>query len=236
MRILLIGKGRMGTLIQEAAKSEGDAVLAAFHTDDICQLAAFDQPADVLLDFSSPEAIPFISSYVKKTGTPLVCGTTGYGEAAHRQIALLADYAPILCSANFSVGITIIRRILREFSAYLLNNGFEAELVEAHHNQKKDVPSGTGQTLIEEIDPHHLLKKVIGRSEGGARRPREIGIHSLRGGTEAGSHQVIFFGRDEQIKIAHSAASREVFARGALLAARKLVGRGKGIYTFEEII
>lgn len=236
MRIVLIGSGQMGTMIREIAGSEGVEVAGAFHTENIGRLKDFDESADALIDFSSPEALPAVADYVKKTGTPLICGTTGYDEGAMQQLASLAMYAPVLYSTNFSAGIVIIRRILRAFSAYLLDNGFEAELVEAHHNQKKDVPSGTAKTLLAEIDPDGRLQRVIGRCRGGSRGPREIGIHSLRGGTEAGNHKVIFFGQEEQIEIAHSAGSREIFARGALLGARKLACQPKGFYNFDELI
>lgn len=236
MRILIIGSGQMGTMIQETAASESVEVAAVFHTENIDSLECFDEPVDALIDFSSPQALPAVASYVKRTGTPLVCGTTGYDEEERRQLASLAMYGPVLYSTNFSAGIVVIRRILRAFSAYLLDNGFEAELVETHHNQKKDVPSGTAETLLHEIDPHCQLKKVVGRSRQGLREPQEIGIHSLRGGTEAGSHRVIFFGRDEQIEIAHSAGSREIFARGALLGAKKLICQPKGFFTFDELI
>lgn len=236
MKILLIGNGQMGTLIRKLALDRGMVVADSFHTETIDRLKDFDQPADVLIDFSSPQALPAIADYIQRTKTPLVCGTTGYDEDARQQLAFLATCAPVLYSTNFSAGIIIIRRILREFSAYLLDNGFEAELVEAHHSQKQDVPSGTAKTLLSEIDPERRLQRVIGRRQQGTRGRQEIGIHSLRGGTEAGRHKVIFFGKDEQIEIAHSAESREIFARGALLGAEKLVRQDKGLYTFDQLI
>lgn len=236
MKILLIGHGQMGTMVGELALAQGLEVAAVFSTDNLENLKKFNQPVDVLIDFSSPQALPAIAAYVERMGVPLVSGTTGFDEDAQRQLRALAAYAPVLYSTNFSTGIVIIRRILRQFSAYLLDSGYEAELIEAHHNQKKDVPSGTAQTLLSEIDPNGRFTRVIGRGEQGARGRQEIGVHSLRGGTEAGRHEVIFFGQDEQIQIAHCAASREIFARGALLGAEKLVRQVKGFYTFDQLI
>lgn len=236
MNILLVGYGKMGKMIEELAAEQGSRVVRALDVEDIATLQEMGKVADVVMDFSSPAALPQICEYVGRTGTPLVCGTTGHNDVQTDMLKQAATKAPVLYSANYSLGIAVMRRALAQVSAALLP-GFDAELTETHHNQKADAPSGTAKMLLEVIDPHNEYRRVYGR-EGmcGRRGAKEIGVHSLRGGSEAGEHAVTFFGTDEVLELRHRAASRRIFAAGALKAAERLVSKAKGYYTFDDIM
>lgn len=236
MRFLLIGRGKMGRLIEETARAGGDEIVAAFGHDNLEQLAKLDRVADVLIDFSRPEALPEICSYVRRTGTPLLSGTTGYTAAQKAQLEALGTSAPVLWSANFSLGVAVLYRALRVVSD-VLKPDFDIEITETHHNQKADAPSGTAKLLLDAIDPGHALTPVYGREGNCGRRSRdEIGIHALRGGTVAGTHQVHFFGPDEELEFTHRAASRQIFVNGALHMARMLPGKANGVYDLQKIL
>lgn len=236
MRYILIGRGRMGSLIQETAKAAGDELQASFDEFDMDQLGRLGKVADVVIDFSRPEALPEIASYVQRTGTALVSGTTGFSPEQLARIEALGACAPVLWSANYSLGVAVLYRALKEVSG-VLKPDFDIELTETHHNQKADAPSGTAKLLLEAIDPAHALTPVYGR-EGvpGKRQKNEVGIHALRGGTVAGTHTVHFFGPDEELEFTHRAASRQIFVNGALHMAHLLPGKPKGFYSLQKIL
>lgn len=236
MRFLLIGRGKMGKLIEATAQAYGDEVVASFGRDDLGQLAGLGKVADVVIDFSRPEALPAVCAYVKRTGTPLLSGTTGYTPAQKAELERLGAYAPVLWSANFSLGIAVLYRALRTV-ADVLKPDFDIELTETHHNQKADAPSGTAKLLVDAIDPAHALTPVYGREGNcGKRGKNEIGVHALRGGTVAGTHTVHFFGPDEELEFTHRAASRQIFVNGALHMARLLPGRANGVLDLQKIL
>ena len=236
MRFLLIGRGKMGKLIEATARANGDEVVAAFGHDDLGKLAELGKAADVVIDFSRPEALPAVSAYVKRTGTPLLSGTTGYTPAQKAELESLGAYAPVLWSANFSLGVAVLYRAL-EVVAGVLKPDFDIEITETHHNQKADAPSGTAKLLLEAIDPAHALTPVYGREGNcGKRGKDEIGVHALRGGTVAGTHTVHFFGPDEELEITHRAASRQIFVNGALSMARRMTGKPNGVYDLQTLL
>ena len=236
MRYVLIGRGKMGRLIQETAQAAGDEIQAAFGRDDLDQLGRLGRVADVVIDFSRPEALPEIASYVRRTGTPLLSGTTGYTPAQLEELRALGSTAPVLWSANYSLGVAVLVRALREVSG-VLKPDFDIEITETHHNQKADAPSGTAKLLVEAVDPQHELRPVYGRQGNVGKRSREeIGIHALRGGTVAGTHTVHFFGPDEELEFTHRAASRQIFVNGALHMARLLPGKPNGLYDLQKIL
>ena len=236
MKIVLIGRGKMGRLIQETARAAGDEVEAVFGRDDLDQLAKLGKVADVVIDFSRPEALSEICSYVRRTGTPLLSGTTGYSAAELEQLRALGDCAPVLWSANFSLGVAVLYRALQTVSG-VLKPDFDVEITETHHNQKADAPSGTAKLLVNAIDSDHELTPVYGREGNcGKRGKSEIGIHALRGGTVAGTHTVHFFGPDEELEFTHRATSRQIFVNGALHMARLLPGRANGVYDLQKIL
>ena len=236
MRFLLIGRGKMGRLIEETARTAGDEIVASFGHDDLERLAKLGKVADVVIDFSRPEALAEVCSYVRRTGTPLLSGTTGLSAAQKAALESLGTAAPVLWSANFSLGVAVFVRALQAVSD-VLKPDFDIEITETHHNQKADAPSGTAKLLLEAIDPNHALTPVYGREGNcGKRSKDEIGMHALRGGTVAGTHTVHFFGPDEEFEITHRAASRQIFVNGALHMARLLPGKPNGVYDLQKIL
>ncbi|MEY8386611.1 4-hydroxy-tetrahydrodipicolinate reductase [Oscillospiraceae bacterium 38-13] len=236
MKYILIGRGRMGRLIQETARAAGDEIEAAFGKNDLDQLGKLGRVADVVIDFSRPETLPELCSYVRRTGTPLLSGTTGFTPAQLRQLESLGSSAPVLWAANFSLGMAVLYRALREVSG-VLKPDFDIEITETHHNQKEDAPSGSAKLLLEALDPQGEMRLVYGRAGNtGRRRKDEIGVHALRGGTVAGTHTVHFFGPDEELAFTHRASSRQIFVNGALHMARLLPGKPKGTYDLQRIL
>jgi len=236
MKILLIGYGRMGRLLEQTALAAGDQIVGVVDVNSIGSLQTLDEAADVAMDFSNPAALPAISAYIRHTGTPLLSGTTGMTAAELASLDGLGQFAPVLHSANYSLGVAVFRRALGEVSR-VLRPDFDVELVETHHNQKVDAPSGTAKLLLDAIDPGHELTPVYGRQGVcGRRGANEVGVHSLRGGTEAGTHTVSFFGVDEVFEMTHRASSRQIFVNGALHMARKLTRLPRGRYTLDQIL
>lgn len=236
MKILLIGHGRMGALLEATARARGMEVVSALCSRDLGRLAALGNVADVVIDFSSPGALAAVSEYVRRTGTALVSGTTGYDTAQLAALHALGEAAPVIHSANFSVGVAVFRRLLGQIPAFF-RDACDIEIAETHHSLKADAPSGTAKLLLAALDPSGRLRPVYGREGATGARPKdEIGIHSLRGGTVPGDHTVYFFGEDEVLEITHRAASRQIFVNGALGAAQALVGKPNGFYTLEALL
>jgi len=235
MRLAIVGKGMMGSLIAEQAK----ALPAITHIDTVEPAAGesvFDIPnPDVIIDFSHPNALPDICSYVKTRdgSTGVVFGTTGFSTEQLEIIKSLRDTAPIIQSYNYSYGIHTLKRILTS-AMPLLDGRSDIEIIEKHHNLKVDAPSGTALMLAGICDPDHRRLWLHGR-QGDGKRQDEIGIHSLRGGTIFGEHSVVFALEDEVIEISHTAFSKRIFAKGALEAALWLNGKKKGIYSIEDV-
>lgn len=226
----------MGTLIRETAAAAGDEIQASFGHDDLDRLGKLGKVADAVIDFSRPQALPEIAAYVRRTGTPLLSGTTGYSARDMELLRSLGTSAPVLWSANFSLGVAVLYRALQTVSG-VLKPDFDIEITETHHNQKADAPSGTAKLLVEALDPDHALRPVYGREGAcGRRQKEEIGIHALRGGTVAGTHTVHFFGPDEELEFTHRAASRQIFVNGALHMARLLPGKPCGVYDLQKIL
>ncbi|MDE7042666.1 MAG: 4-hydroxy-tetrahydrodipicolinate reductase [Oscillospiraceae bacterium] len=235
MKILLIGHGRMGRIIEQTALAAGDSMGGIIDIGNLSDLETIGRVADVAIDFSAPAALPAVAHYVRATGTPLLSGVTGLSEGELAVFDDLGRFAPVIHSANYSLGVAVFRRALEEVAGTL--EDFDIEIVETHHNQKADAPSGTAKLLLDAVDPRHKRKPVYGRhGVTGPREKKEIGIHALRGGTEAGTHTVSFFGPDEVFEITHRASSRQIFVNGALHAARKLYLLPKGRYELQDIL
>ena len=225
----------MGRMIEQTALAAGDSLGGVIDIGNLSDLETIGRVADVAIDFSAPAALPAVADYVRATGTPLLSGVTGLSEAELAVFDDLGCFAPVIHSANYSLGIAVFRRILGEVREVL--GEFDVEIVETHHNQKADAPSGTAKLLLEAVDPRHERTPVYGRhGVSGPRDKREIGVHALRGGTEAGTHTVSFFGPDEVFEITHRASSRQIFVNGALHAARRLIHMPKGRYALEDIL
>ena len=239
MRIILIGRGKMGTLIRETAAAAGDEIEAVFGRDDLGQLGRLGRVADVVMDFSRPEALPEVASYVRRTGTPLLSGTTGYTEAEKGSLFALGSAAPVLWSANYSLGVAVLARALQVI-APVLGPDFDIEITETHHSQKADAPSGTALMIADAAASAcgHETEYVFERHS--VRQPRdkkEIGISAVRGGTIVGEHEIIFAGHDEVMEIRHTALSREIFAQGAVEAAKFMATvNAPGLYDMSQLV
>lgn len=235
-KVVVIGGGRMGTLVaSEVEAAEDLELMGIYDIDNVDELDELAPSADVAIDFSAPAALPHVAAYVRRTGTPLVSGTTGLDAEGLACMESLGEAAPVVHAANFSLGVAVLRKVSALAAEAL--GGWDIEIVETHHNKKVDAPSGTAKALLAAVDPAGEQVVAYGR-EGivGARPAREIGMHALRGGTVAGTHEVHFFGADEEVCVTHRATSRIIFVRGAIACARKLMGRETGFYSFDEVM
>ena len=234
--VIQVGGGRMGKLISEALAADGGfQVLGTYDIDNIEELDESASAADLVIDFSNKAALQHVLAYVKRTGASLVSGTTGYGAAEQAQIRELGDASAVVWSGNYSLGVAALRHATSLVASAV--GDWDVEIVETHHNQKADAPSGTAEMLRACVDPAGEMTVVPGRAGMvGARTKREIGMHAVRGGTVAGTHEVHFFGPDEEIVLTHRATSRQIFASGAVAAAERLMACAPRFYTFDQIM
>lgn len=233
MKVLVGGQGKMGSLITSTAESHGHSVLA--NVDATClDVLENLEPADVIIDFSHRDNLDWIIDYVNQNNCALVYGTTGLDEAQKQKLVDLSASHPVFYSSNYSYGVAAFQQILK-VAVDLLKDTFDMELVETHHNQKQDAPSGTAKTLLEIMDPEDEYTKVYGREGMTGKRGKEIGVHALRGGTEAGEHTVYFFGDNESITLQHHATNRQIFVNGAVKAAEFLEGKPAGLYDMKSL-
>lgn len=235
MRIGLVGHGRMGRMIDAIAADDKKNEVVGFVGRGACERVAQLPHPDVVMDFSYPANLDMILEDAVACGLPLVIGTTGLTDGQEAQIRAASAHIPIVYARNFSTGVTVLCRLVR-MAAQALGEEFDIEIVETHHNKKEDAPSGTAISLLKSIDPEGSYPLVYGREGRPGVRGREIGMHSLRGGTVAGEHSVHFYGGMEEIELHHRADSREVFAHGALRAAAFAVDAKPGLYGMEDIL
>jgi 4-hydroxy-tetrahydrodipicolinate reductase len=194
--------------------------------------------ADVVVDFSSPKALPSLLKGVEKKKLALIIATTGHTPEDKALLVEKSKSIPIFISANMSLGVNLVSELAQK-AASVLGGSFDIEIIEKHHNQKKDSPSGTALLLAGAINEVFLNKKhfVFGRhGPDELRQSPDLGIHAVRAGTIVGDHEVLFAGKDELVELRHSTASRTVFAQGALEAARYILGRSPGLYSMKEMI
>lgn len=202
-------------------------------------LADCDVSADVIIDFSTASAIPELLEYAKQKQIPAVICTTGISEQVLNQINETSQSVAILKSANMSVGVNLLISVVEKVAQTLSESGFDIEILEKHHNQKIDAPSGTALAIADAIkaslseDYHYVFDRSQKREK---REKTEIGIHAVRGGTIVGEHDIIFAGRDEVIEFNHKAMSKDIFAVGAVKAAKFLAGQKAGFYTMKDVM
>lgn len=202
-------------------------------------IAGCNVDADVIIDFSAAPAVDALLSYCTEKKVPCVLCTTGLSEEQLEKVEEAARQVAILKSANMSLGINTLLKLLKEATAVLAPAGFDVEIVEKHHNLKKDAPSGTALALGDAVNEAlpEKYEYVFDRSGRREQRPKkEIGFASVRGGTIVGDHDVIFAGADEVITFSHSAYSKAVFAKGAIQAAKYLKGKPAGLYNMSNVI
>lgn len=193
---------------------------------------------DVIIDFSHPSALDGLLDYAKTNGTALVLASTGYNEAETAKIKSAAEEIAIFFTANMSIGINLLRELAKK-AATVLGDQYDIEIIEKHHNQKIDSPSGTALMLADSINEAMCERYTYIYDRHNVRKKRdksEIGILSLRGGTIVGEHEIVFAGRDEVITLSHSAASKEVFAVGAVNAAVFIKDKPSGLYSMADMI
>lgn len=248
VEVILHGcNGRMGQMLSGLiAEDEEMKVVAGIEPsgeakNDYPVYKSFDElkeTADVIIDFSTASAIDSLLDYCEKTHTPLVLCSTGLSEAQLDRVENLANESAVLVSANMSLGINVLLKLLKSVTGTLYGNGFDIEIVEKHHNQKLDAPSGTALALADVMkDELDDISYNLDRTKVRKKRERnEIGISAVRGGTIVGEHEVIFAGTDEVIEIKHTAYSRAIFAKGAMSAAKFLSGKSAGKYSMSDVI
>ena len=222
VRVLLVGAaGRMGKTVLDLAVADPKIDIVA-QCDLGDPIEAAMQNCDVIVDFSHAQAIDEICRAASQHGKSLVIGTTGHSQEQRRIIEKAAESLPIVFASNFSVGVNVLFWLTRK-AAELLGRDFHPEIIETHHKMKKDAPSGTAKTLVE------VLKTV-------QEIQNEIPIQSIREGDIVGEHTVIFVGPTERLELTHWAASREIFARGALRAANWIMGKPPGLYSMQDVL
>ncbi|NLC96301.1 MAG: 4-hydroxy-tetrahydrodipicolinate reductase [Erysipelotrichaceae bacterium] len=189
----------------------------------------------MLLDVSHPDMLENIIKLENIKNIPICIATTGYNESQIKQIEKLSLNTPVLFSSNYSLGVNLFNKLLEIATPALMDN-FDIEIIEMHHNQKVDAPSGTAKMLYNTINNFKDYKEVDGRSGFSKRENNEIGIHALRGGNIAGTHEVIYAGEDEILSIKHQANSRKIFAKGMIVGAKWLLNKGNGLYDMNDVL
>lgn len=247
-KIILNGcNGKMGQVITRlASEDESLEIVAGF---DIIKTKEnnypvftspdeFEGEADVVIDFSHPDSLENILAFCRKRRLPIIVCTTGLSNSQKNMMEAASKEIPVFFSANMSLGINLLIDLAKKATA-LLGDSFDIEIIEKHHNQKIDAPSGTALAIADAIaddmtgEAEYVYDRHISRKK---RKKSEIGIHAVRGGTIVGEHTVLFAGNDEVIEIKHSAASKEIFAVGALKAAKFMKGKSAGMYSMKDLI
>lgn len=231
--------GRMGKMLIEAVEAADDCLLHAT-LDQGSDLRAGLAGADVMIDFTRPEGTLAHLAVCTELGVRAVIGTTGFDDAGKAQIAEFAKRIPIVFAPNMSVGVNVVLKLL-DLAARAMNEGFDIEIIEAHHRHKVDAPSGTALKMGEVIAGalgRDLKDCAVYAREGvtGERDPSSIGFATIRGGDIVGDHTVLFAGTGERIEISHKSASRSTYAQGSLRAVRFLAGKRTGLFDMFDVL
>lgn len=246
IKIILVGaSGAMGETVAElVSKSlEYQIVAGIAEKEEEGNFPIYDsfskikEEADVIIDFSSRDLLDPILAYAKGNNLKLVLATTGYTDEDFKKIDEASEKIALVQSGNYSIGINIMLKVAKDLAGLL--DDFDIEIVEAHHKYKKDAPSGTAKMLFSAVNEGRdgkLVEKYDRFSENKAREKNEVGMSSLRAGTISGDHMVVFAGEDEVLSLSHHAASKKIFAKGALKAASFIVGKEKGRYQISDVL
>ena len=245
LRVIISGySGSMGKVLTKCANEDSELeIVCGSSKDDLDvpfktyhKMSEVEELADVIIDFSHHSTIDDTLSYAIKTKTPLVIATTGFNDEELTKIKKASNIIPIFHSSNMSLGVNVLVKLVKEAAKSL--NGFDIEIIEKHHNKKLDAPSGTAVMIangVKEVLPDsEYIYGRHGRSD--KRSSNEIGIHAIRGGTIVGEHTTIFAGHDEVVEIKHSAQSKDIFAKGAIAAAKFLVKQEAGYYNMNNML
>ena len=248
IRLIICGcNGKMGRAITACVKERVDMeIVAGFdrNTDSPAGFPVYANPqncsmeADVIIDFSHPSALPSVLRYAEEHHIGAVIATTGLSDEDRLLIQNTAKNVPVFFSANMSLGVSLLAELAKKAAA-VLGGTFDVEIIEKHHNQKIDAPSGTALMLGEAVAEGlpYTAKPVYDRHAVRKKRdPHEIGYSSVRGGTIVGEHEILFAGHDECISLTHTAMSKEIFAAGAVSAAAFLTEKPAGLYTMKDLL
>lgn len=246
-KIILCGaNGKMGHVIRNIVAADNECKIVAgvdINTESTdfpiySEIDSVKESADVIIDFSNPALLNSLLEYSAAKKIPVVIATTGFDDDQKKQIEDAATENGVFFTYNMSLGINLLATLAKK-AVDVLGNDFDIEIIEKHHNQKIDAPSGTAlmlaDAICEEIDKP-MKYEYDRHSKREKRSKNEIGMHAVRGGTIVGEHEIIFAGRDEIITLSHSARSKEIFAVGAVNAAKYMVGKGAGLYTMKDLI
>ena len=249
IKVLMHGcNGKMGRIVTELVQREQEMeIVAGVDTYQQTEnaypvfenIAECNIKADVVIDFSNSKAVDDLLKYCAKEKLPVVLCTTGLSEEQMEDVKETAKNTAVLKSANMSLGINLLMKLLKDASKVLATAGYDVEIVEKHHNQKVDAPSGTALALADSVNDSlgGEYSYVYDRSQTRQKRSeKEIGISAVRGGTIVGEHEVIFAGLDEVVEFKHTAYSRGVFGKGAVEAAKFLKGKPAGMYDMSDVI
>ncbi len=231
---VLCGYGHMGKLIAQAIDSSDDMMICGILNHQ-SEMTLLKQHVDLLFDFSHPDNFELVERLVHRSNCALLMGTTGFNDIKYQRLCDLGETHRVMASANYSLAVAVMGKLVKQ-AAQLLREEFDMEIVELHHRDKQDAPSGTARQLLELLDPDQQYAALTGRNGMIGRRGKEIGIHAIRGGNAAGEHTVLFLGEDEKLTISHTAISRKIFVNGALRAAHWLLHQKNGFYTIEQMI
>ena len=246
MKVIINGySGTMGQVLTKCVADDEELELVAgispkHHDVDgfntYSSFADVKEDSDVVIDFSNPLALDGILEYCLKTKTPVVLATTGYNDEEMEKIHEAAKQIPVFLSFNMSLGVNILLKLVKEAAKNLAN--FDIEIIEKHRNKKVDSPSGTAVMIANAVKEIREQSEFIYGRHGrtGKRQQNEVGIHAVRGGTIVGEHSAIFAGNDEILEINHSARSKNVFAEGAIAAAKYLVNQESGFYNMDDML
>ncbi len=246
-KIILCGaNGKMGHVIQSVVAGRDDCEIVAgvdINTESTgfpvySTFGEIKETADVIIDFSNPALLDSMLAFSEDKKIPVVIATTGYDDKQKKQIEKASEKCAVFFTYNMSMGINLLANLAKK-ATEVLGSDFDIEIVEKHHNQKIDAPSGTAlmlaDAICEEID-EPVKYEYDRHSRREKRTKNEIGMHSVRGGTIVGEHEIIFAGRDEIITLSHSARSKEIFAVGAVNAAVFMSGKDSGMYSMKDLI
>ena len=240
--------GKMGSVITDMCENDKDITIVAgvsLEKKPVREYPVYEsinevkEDADVIIDFSAAPAVDALLEFAAGKHMPLVLCTTGLSEEQLEKVNEASENTAILRSANMSLGINVLFGLLEKAAKILGNNGYDIEIVERHHNQKLDAPSGTALALADAVNEglDEKCEYVYSRNERRQKRPeKEIGISAVRGGSIVGEHEVIFAGTDEVIEFKHTAYSKALFAKGAVEAAKFLPGKKAGIYDMRQVV
>jgi 4-hydroxy-tetrahydrodipicolinate reductase len=249
IKIIMHGcNGKMGQVISALVENDTDCTITAGVDPYVnksnpypvfSKIADCDIKSDVIIDFSTSTAVKPLLEYALEKQLPIVVCTTGLSEEILDLIRKAASKIPVFFSANMSLGINLLINLVKRASEVLFDANFDIEIIEKHHSQKIDAPSGTALALADAINEtldNHYEYKYDRHLDRKKRDKKEIGIHAIRGGTIVGEHSIFFAGKDEIIELKHTAMSKEVFAVGALKAAKFLANKAPGLYNMENLI